>query len=218
MAQTTVPQFDPVAYKETTREQWQEAAEAWHRWGPQLEQWLGEATEAMLDVAGIGPGDRVLDVAAGAGGQTIAAARRVGPEGSVLATGISSNILEYAEQEARAAGVANVATRVMDGEHIEVDEGVYDAVISRVGLIYFPNQQRALRGMLRALRPGGRVAAIVYSTPERNEFFSIPVGMIRTYRAGCTDASLPAIFPASAKGDGQPGPNTCRLWQLAVFE
>ena len=41
--------------------------------------------------------------------------------------------------------------------------------------------------------------------------------MIKTYRAGCTDESLPAIFPATAKADGTPGPNTCRLWQLAVF-
>ena len=43
-------------------------------------------------------------------------------------------------------------------------------------------------------------------------------GMIRSYRGGCTDASLPAIFPASAKADGEPGPNTCRLWQVAVFQ
>lgn len=42
--------------------------------------------------------------------------------------------------------------------------------------------------------------------------------MIQTYRAGCTDASLPGIFPASAKADGTPGPNTCRLWQVAIFE
>ena len=191
---TATPTFDPVAYKETTHTQWQEAAEAWHRWGAQLEAWLGGATEAMLDLARIGPGHRVLDVAAGAGGQTIAAARRVGPEGTVLATDISSNILEYAEREARRAGLHNVATRVMDGEEIEVDEGSYDAVISRVGLIYFPDQQRALRGMLRALRPGGRVAAIVYSTPERNGFFSIPVSIIRRR------AQLPPPAP------GQPGP------------
>ena len=42
--------------------------------------------------------------------------------------------------------------------------------------------------------------------------------MIQTYRAGCTDASLPGFFPASAKADGTPGPNTCRLWQMAIFE
>ena len=196
-------QFDPVAYKRTTREQWQEAAEAWHRWGPQLEAWLGEATEAMLDLARIGPGDRVLDVAAGAGGQSVAAARRVGPEGAVLATDISSNILEYAEREARRAGFANVATRVMDGEEIAVDERIYDAVISRVGLIYFPDQQRALHRMLRALRPGGRVSAIVYSTPERNEFSSIPVSIIPR-RAELPVVRGPAPDARRARSPGAP--------------
>jgi len=194
MPETTAPTFDAVAYKETTREQWQEAAEAWHRWGPQLEAWLGEATETMLDLARIGRGDRVLDIAAGAGGQSISAARRVGPEGSVLATDLSWNILEYAERDARIAGLTNIATRVMDGEEIDVEEATYDAVISRVGLIYFPNQQRALRGIRLALKASGRVAAIVYSTPERNEFFSIPVSIIRRR------AELPPPAP------GQPGP------------
>jgi len=64
------PTFDPAKFKATTREQWQEAAEAWDRWGPTLEDWLGPATEAMLDGAGVRAGGRVLDVAAGAGGQT----------------------------------------------------------------------------------------------------------------------------------------------------
>lgn len=187
--------FDPVKYKETTREQWQEAAEAWHRWGSTLEEWLGQATETMLDMAGVGSGSRVLDVAAGAGGQTIAAARRVGPDGYVLATDISSNILELAAESARQAGLANVETRVMDGEGLEeLEEGAFDAVISRVGLIYFPNQQKALAGMRRALKPGGKIAAVVYSTPENNKFFSIPISIIRGR------AQLPPPLP------GQPGP------------
>jgi SAM-dependent methyltransferase len=171
--------FDPVAYKETTREQWQEAAEAWHRWGPTLEQWLGEATQLMLDQADVGAGTRVLDVAAGAGGQAIAAARRVGPSGGVLATDISPAILACAADAVRAAGLANVETREMDGEALDFDDGTFDAVISRVGLIYFPDQQRALSEIHRVLRPGGRLSAIVYSTGERNPFFSIPVTIIR---------------------------------------
>src|SRR4051794_25515780 len=133
--------FDPDAYKRTTREQWQVAAEPWHRWGPTLDEWLGEATEAMLDMADGGAGGRVLDVAAGAGGQTQTAARRVGPQGSVLATDISEDILAFAEQAARDAGLENVTTRVMDGENLDVPEGSFDAVISRVGFIYFPDQQ-----------------------------------------------------------------------------
>ena len=88
---TTSPPFDAVAYKAATRAQWDAAADAWHAWGPVLERWLGPATDLMLDLAGVSPGDRVLDVAAGAGGQTLSAARRVGPAGAVLATDISAD-------------------------------------------------------------------------------------------------------------------------------
>jgi SAM-dependent methyltransferase len=191
VAKTT---FDRVSYKETTREQWQDAAEAWHRWGPFLEDWLGAATEVMLDLADVREGARVLDVAAGAGGQTLAAARRAGEAGAVLATDISSNILDHAAAEARAAGFGNVATRVMDGEALDVGSGSFDAVISRLGLMYFPDKQRSLEEARKALKPGGRVAAIVFAEPDRNEFFSIPIGIIRR-RAG-----LPA------PGPGLPGP------------
>jgi len=188
------PRFDAARYKQTTREQWQAAAGAWNAWGPLLRAWLGEATETMLDLAGVTDGSRVLDVAAGAGDQTLQAAARVGPRGHVLATDISPAILEAAARNAREAGCANVETRVLDGEELDVPEASFDAVISRVGLIYFPDQQAALRGMRRALKPGGRVAAIVYSTPDRNAFFSIPVSIIRAR------ASLPPPLP------GQPGP------------
>ncbi len=186
--------FDATKYKQATREQWEAAAEPWSRWGPTLERWLGEATELMLDLTGVGDGARVLDVAAGAGGQTLTAARRVGPHGAVLATDISPAILEYAAHAAAAEGLANVTTREMDGERLEIEGEPFDAAISRVGLIYFPDQLGAVEAQMRALRPGGRVGAIVYSTPDRNEFFSIPVSIIRRR------AELPAPAP------GQPGP------------
>jgi SAM-dependent methyltransferase len=192
---TETPKFDPIKYKETTKQQWQAAAEAWHRWGPTLATWLDPVTETMLDMAGVGSGNRVLDVAAGAGEQTLVTARRVGPSGYVLATDISANILEFAAAEARAADLTNVETRVMDGENLdELEADSFDAVISRVGLIYFPDQQKALTGMRRALKPGGRIAAIVYSTAENNRFFSIPISIIRKR------AQLPPPLP------GQPGP------------
>jgi len=123
--------FDAAAYKTSTREQWQTAAAAWHRWGPQLEDWLGEATELMLDLAGVRPGSRVLDIAAGAGGQTLAAARRAGPEGAVLATDISPAILEFAAAEARRAGLGNVTTSEQDAERLNVHPRSFDAAISR---------------------------------------------------------------------------------------
>jgi hypothetical protein len=72
---------DPNIKTEGVKTQGQAAAEAWHCRGPTVEVWLGEATEVMLDMAGVDPGSWVLDVAARAGGQTILAARRVGPDG-----------------------------------------------------------------------------------------------------------------------------------------
>ncbi|MGZ3687049.1 MAG: class I SAM-dependent methyltransferase, partial [Bdellovibrionota bacterium] len=87
--------FDPNKFKETTREQWNSAAEAWDRWGTLLNAWLGPSTEAMFDLMGLRTGQSVLDVAAGAGEQSVAASRRVGPTGRVLATDISPKILEY---------------------------------------------------------------------------------------------------------------------------
>ncbi|QBZ98324.1 class I SAM-dependent methyltransferase [Flavobacterium sangjuense] len=190
----TTPQFDPVKYKNTTHDQWQEAADAWFRWSPTLNKWLGNATEKMLAMAGISTGHHVLDIAAGAGEQSITTAKKVGPSGEVLATDISSNILEYAKKLAEQNGLSNIKTKVMDGENLTLDDETFDAVISRVGLIYFPDQQRALKEMLRVLKPGGKIAAIVYSTPEKNKFFSIPVSIIRNR------AKLPPPLP------GQPGP------------
>jgi SAM-dependent methyltransferase len=184
--------FNAPQYKTTTRGQWEAAAQAWDRWDPTLTAWLGAATDRMLDLAGVDTGAAVLDVAAGAGGQTLAAARRVGPTGRVLATDISPAILEYAAF--RCAALGNVTTREMDGEDLAVDPGQYDSVISRLGLMYFPDQQRALRGMREALRPGGRVAAIVFGPAEANGFFAVPVSIVRRH------AQLPPPVP------GQPGP------------
>jgi SAM-dependent methyltransferase len=82
----------------------------------------------------------------------------------------------------------------MDGEHLDLGDESFDAVVSRVGLIYFPDQHRALTEMRRVLVPGGRVAAIVYGTADQNGFFSAPVSIVRK------NARLGPPLP------GQPGP------------
>ena len=192
---TTNTQFDAVRFKETTRAQWQEAADAWHRWGPLLGEWLGEATDLMLDLGSVNEGGHVLDVAAGAGEQSVTAARRVGANGRVLATDISPNILRLANEAAQGAGVTNLETMEMDGERLgDLPAATFDTVISRVGMIYFPDQLKALHAMKHNLKEGGKVSLITYSTADKNEFFSLPVSIIRE-RAG-----LPAPQP------GQPGP------------
>lgn len=190
----TKAQFNPQAYKTATTQQWQSAAKAWSNWGDTLREWLGPATEVMIDAANITTGAKVLDVAAGAGDQSMQIADRVGSEGYVLATDISSNILDYAAANAQSGGYGQIDFQVMDGEDLTATPEQFDAVVSRVGLIYFPDQMKALKGIREILKPGGWFSAIVYSTPEKNGFFSIPVGIIRAA----------AQLPAPAKG--QPGP------------
>jgi SAM-dependent methyltransferase len=191
----TAPQtFDPDRYKQTTREQWQQAAAAWQRWTPTLQTWFAPATDAMIELGQLTRGSRVLDVAAGAGEPACTFARVVEPTGSVLATDIAPNIVELARRAAAEQGLTQVEARVMDGEQLELPDAAFDAVTSRVGLIYFPNRQRALAEARRVLRVGGRIVACVYTTAEQNGFFSIPIDIIRRR------AQLP---PPLA---GQPGP------------
>jgi cyclopropane fatty-acyl-phospholipid synthase-like methyltransferase len=81
--------FDPAQYKNAQREQWNRDGAAWRRWNPTLDRWYGDVTRQMLDLARIRPGQRILDIAAGAGEPAASAAERVGPGGYVLATDLS---------------------------------------------------------------------------------------------------------------------------------
>lgn len=167
------PAFDAETFKGATLRQWEEAASGWNDHSPQIRAWLRSATNAMLAMAGIKPGARVLDVAAGAGDQTLDIAERVGPDGFVLATDISPAILEHAKANAVRAGFQNVETRVADSECLEVGEGGFDAAVCRLGLMLFPEPLQALRRMYRALRPGGGICTMVFSSPDANPCVSI---------------------------------------------
>jgi SAM-dependent methyltransferase len=186
--------FDAAKYKNAQREQWNKDGAAWRRWNPTLDRWYGDVTRQMLDLARTQPGQRILDVAAGAGEPAVSAAERVGSGGYVLATDISEGIVELALEVARERGHKQIETRAMDGESLDLPDASFDAVICRLGLMYMPHPVTALRAWRRVLKPGGRVAVVVFSTPERNAWGAMPASIIRRR------AQLPA--PVS----GQPGP------------
>jgi len=199
---TAVPAFDAAAFKATTRAQWDGCANGWSEKSPLLRAWLRSATEAMIEMAAIRPGMRVLDVAAGAGDQTIDIARRVGPQGSVLATDLSPAILALAAENARRAGLANVATETVDGEDLQVADAGFDAAVCRLGLMLFPDPGTGLREMHRALKPGGRACSLVFSTPEMNPCVAILVSTAMKH------AGLPPADPYRPGGLlslGKPG-------------
>ncbi|MBK7314800.1 class I SAM-dependent methyltransferase [Candidatus Aalborgicola defluviihabitans] len=187
-------EFDAARYKNAQREQWNKDGAAWRRWSPTLDRWYGDMTRQMLDLARIQPGQRILDIAAGAGEPAVSAAERVGPGGYVLATDISEGIVELALQVARERGLQQIETRAMDGEKLDLPDASFDAVLCRLGLMYMPHPVTALREWRRALKAGGRVCVIVFSTPERNSWGAVPASIIRRR------AQLPTPVP------GQPGP------------
>jgi len=186
--------FDAAKYKNAQREQWNKDGAAWRRWNPTLDRWYGEVTRQMLDLARIQPGQRVLDVAAGAGEPAVSAAERVGSAGYVLATDISEGIVELALQVARERGLEQIETRAMDGERLDLPDASFDTVLCRLGLMYMPHPVTALREWRRALRAGGRVTVVVFSTPDRNSWGAMPISIIRRR------AQLRPPAP------GQPGP------------
>jgi len=164
---------DPVDFKNAQREQWDRSAQGWDTHSQIINDWLRQATDAMLDLASVRAGSSVLDVAAGSGGQTLEVAMRVGEQGRVLATDLSPAILALAQSNARQAGFKNVQTLVADGEDILVEPASFDAAICRLGLMLFPNPLQGLRSMHRALRPGGAICTVVFSRPERNPCLGI---------------------------------------------
>lgn len=190
------------AFKAQARAAWNQSAASWDRHAPVIRAWLDDATQAMLEMADIGPGHRVLDVAAGAGAQTLDIARRVGPRGHVLATDLSPAILALAQSNATRAGLSQVSTKVADGEALDVEPGSFDAAVSRLGLMLFPDPARALAGMRRALTPHGRICTMVFGRAERN------LCITTVMRAAFEHAGQPAPEPATPGGLlslGQPG-------------
>src|SRR5262247_2266837 len=169
-----------------------EAAAEWRRGAAVRAQALGTATEMMLDLAKVDAGSRVLDVGAGTGDSTLVAAQRVGPNGRVLATDISASVLEIAAESARHAGLRNVDTLVVDAQRLDLESDVFDAAVSRNCLMLIPDYHQALTQIRRVLKPGGRFAAIVFSSPDRCPYLSIPHAIV--FRVGRLASPAPERF------------------------
>jgi len=171
--------FDSKRYKQSQKEQWNQDAAAWHRWGTTLQNWFGEVTELMLDRANLASSSRVLDIATGAGEPALSAAARLGPEGYVLATDLSENIVRFAQQVGKKQGITNLETRVMDGEDPDLPDDDFDVILCRFGLMFMPDRRKALSEWRRILKPDGRVVVAVFSTPDYNEWAAVPLSIIR---------------------------------------
>jgi ubiquinone/menaquinone biosynthesis C-methylase UbiE len=180
--------------KSELRDTWETAAPGWARWEQAFSVGLSGATDTLIDMADIRPGMRVLDLACGAGSQTIHAAIRVGPDGMVVASDISATMLENVRRNAAQAGLQNIKTLECAADELDETQLPFDAAISRLGLMLFPSPRTALEAVHRVLKPGARFAALVFTTPAHNPFMAQPMAILLRH-AG-----------KSPPGPGEPGP------------
>ena len=180
---------------------WEMAAPGWAKWEHVFDEAFADATNVLLDMAAVSPEMRVLDIASGAGSQTIAAARRVGSDGSVLASDISGTMLEHVRRNASEAGIGNIETHVAAADELGAELGPFDAAVCRMGLMLFPAPKKALEAIRPLLRPGARFAALVFTTPTRNPFLSQPMAiLLRHADKTPPEPGSPGIFALGADG------------------
>jgi len=155
---------DARVQRRVQRYGWDKAADYYERfWATQLE----PAQRRLLQLAALEPGERVLDVACGTGLVTLPAAEAVGPQGSVLGTDISDEMVRGLENAAKTRGFTHVTARRMDAERLQLADAAFDVVLCALGLMYVPDPLQALREVHRVLRPGGRVALAVWGARNR---------------------------------------------------
>lgn len=196
----TTQTFDPIEYKEAVRSEWKAAAPGWKKRFETIEAPEGGQvmTRKLLEVAGLGPGDHLLDIASGYGEPGVTAAHTVGPDGRVVCQDISSGMLAFAAERADAAGLENVEFVEGDAEALDLDEESFDAVTCRFGLMYFVDPVGTLTRLSRFLKPGGRIALTTWSAPPKVPFAAVPFkAILETLELPPPPQGRPGIFALS---------------------
>lgn len=169
--------------------------EVWRKYDAVESRLTAPLSERMLDLAGVGPGMRVLDLATGRGEPALRAARRVAPDGLVVGVELDGGVLEIAREQARRSGLSNLDLRSADAAASQdIPSSYFDAVTVRWGLMYMSAPIDALVKAHKALLPTGVLVAALWAEPDRVPYYTLPRRLLERYRA------LPAIDPEA------PGP------------
>jgi ubiquinone/menaquinone biosynthesis C-methylase UbiE len=152
---------------------WGAVAQHWAEHANYTDERHAPTTRRLLMDAAPAPGERVLELACGAGGLGLAAAALVTPGGEVVLSDVIAGMVGAAKERAAELGYRNVAARVLDLEGIAEPDGRYDVVLCRDGLQFALDPGRAVREMRRVLAPGGRVAVAVWAARSRNPWLGV---------------------------------------------
>lgn len=170
--------FDPDKYKSMQRQGWDSVAEGWKKWWKTIEEGAQVVSDKLVELSRIQEGKNVLDIATGIGEPALTAARKVGSTGKVTAIDLSPAMLAIANERARENGLANIDFQVGDADAFSLPTSRYDAIISRFGLMFLPDLPNALKIMRDALAQDGRIAAAVWSIPQKVPTFVMPFEVV----------------------------------------
>ena len=181
--------------------EWRESAFYWQKHISTIRMMFAPVTEALIDEARIVEGFSVLDVAGGSGEPSLTIAETVGPTGSVTATDAVAEMVDAAKTEAQRRGTTNVAFRQCAADSLPFESESFDAVVCRLGVMFFPDPLAALREMLRVTKNGGAMALAVWDKSELNPFSYVITNVVgRYFDSPPPDPSVPGAFRFAEPG------------------
>ena len=188
--------------REHFRHEWmdEKTVAAWRKWHAHIAHFTRGATEALLEAAQLRPGMRVLDLASGVGDPALSLAAAVGPAGHVTATDLGPGMISLAEELARMKGLKNIEFSEANAESLPFPDESFDVVTCRFGVMFFPDQVRALKECRRVLKPGGRVVFAAWGTKDQ-PFFTTTAGIVMKYvQMPPPDPDAPNLFMFGERG------------------
>ena len=151
--------MEPRLQLRVQRYGWDKAAQFYETcWKKQLK----PAQDKLLEMTDLQPGESVLETSCGTGLATFRAAEQVGPEGTIVATDLSQEMVNMAMEEAEKHNLTNTYFLRMDAQQLEINDFHFDAAICCLGLMYFPSPLKGLKEMHRLLKPGGRATVSIW--------------------------------------------------------
>lgn len=184
------------------RQDWSRVAGGWEKWDRFFEQNLACLNHRLVGDARLRAGQHVLDLGSGTGYPALLAAQVVGPQGSVIGIDVAESMLAVAGRKAKTLGLANVTFHADDVTTLPFGAGSFDAVTSRFCLMFLPHIPKAAAEIARVLKPGGWLAAAVWSTPDKNPSLLIPMDAIQSFiDVPQPDQNAPGIFRLAQPGD-----------------
>lgn len=170
---------EALRQRRETYDNWVSRSRNWNEWAERLEPQQKGLNEPLIEAAGIGAGDRVLDLASGTGEPALSIASVVGPRGWVAASDMVPEMLAGARRRAAEKELANIGFLVADMQALPLADATFDRVTCRLGLMYVPEPARALAEARRVLAEGGRAAFLVWGRREENDQFVVLEEVLR---------------------------------------